>query len=67
MLRPSNEQIAHDMAMAFIQADLSSISGSERLEELKAIKDDADPSKPNTSTIIDNFNRYYRIILDDLR
>lgn len=55
------------MAMAFIQADLSSISGSDRLEELKAIKDDADPSKPNTSTIIDNFNRYYRIILDDLQ
>ena len=66
MSRPSNEQIAHDMAMAFIQADLSSISGSERLEELKSIKDDADPSKSNTSTIIDNFNRYYRIILEDL-
>lgn len=67
MSRPSNEQIAHDMAMAFIQADLSSISGNERLEEIEAIKDDADPTKPNTSTIIDNFNRYYQIILKDLR
>ncbi|WP_076462057.1 hypothetical protein [Limosilactobacillus caccae] len=67
MSRPSNEQIAHDMAMAFIQADLSSMSGNERLEEIEAIKDDADPAKPNTSTIIDNFNRYYQIILKDLR
>ncbi|MCH9393134.1 hypothetical protein MM193_00275 [Limosilactobacillus reuteri] len=67
MSRPSNEQIAHDMAMAFIQADLSSMSGNERLEEIEAIKDDADPTKPNTSTIIDNFNHYYQIILKDLR
>lgn len=67
MSRPSNEQIAHDMAMAFIQADLSSMSGNERLKEIEAIKDDADPAKLNTSTIIDNFNRYYQIILKDLR
>lgn len=66
MSQLTNEQIAHDMAMAFVQADLNSMNGKERLAELKAIKDDADPSKPDTTTIIDNFNRYYRIILKDL-
>lgn len=47
-----NEKLAQGLALAFVQASLSGMSESDRLEELKAIKDDADPSKPNTTTLL---------------
>lgn len=62
-----NEKLAQGLALAFVQASLSGMSESDRLEELKAIKDDADPSKPNTTTVIDNYKRYYKDILNDLQ
>ncbi len=62
-----NEKLAQGLALAFVQASLSGMSESDRLEELKAIKDDADPNKPNTTTVIDNYKRYYKDILNDLQ
>lgn len=62
-----NEKLAQGLALAFVQASLSGMSESDRLEELKAIKDDANPSKPNTTTVIDNYKRYYKDILNDLQ
>lgn len=61
------EKLAQGLALAFVQASLSGMSESDRLEELKAIKDDADPNKPNTTTVIDNYKRYYKDILNDLQ
>ena len=63
----NKEKLAQGLALAFVQADLSEMSTSDRLDEITAIKDDANPDKPNTTTVIDNYKRYYKAILSDLQ
>lgn len=66
MAKISNEQLAHDMAMAFVQADLNDMSGTQRVEELSLIHQNVQANKSNSTTIISNYKHYYITILQYL-
>ncbi|WP_308556180.1 hypothetical protein [uncultured Lactobacillus sp.] len=62
MDNPSNKQIAHDMAMAFVQADLNEMTGNQRQEELLLINRNAKVGKAKSTTIMTNYQHAYSTI-----
>lgn len=63
MSQPTNKQIAHDMAMAFVQADLNEMSRDKRQEELLLINKNAQSKKATSTTIMSNYDYAYSTIL----
>lgn len=60
-----NETRAHDLAMAFIQADINNLSGSERTDERLSILHNAN-SDTHEANLIDSYNHLYDSILKNL-
>lgn len=60
-----NEQRAYDLALAYIQADINSLSGVERTEEKLSILHNAG-SNTKEANLIDSYNHLYDSILKSL-
>lgn len=66
MSRISNEQLAHDMAMAFVQADINEMGSENRLEELKIMEDNINAGEIQANSPFLNYHHYYDLFLKHL-
>lgn len=67
MPKISNEQLAHDMAMTFVQADVNELGPNRRLEELKIMQDNLEAGKLKTNSLYLNYHHYYDLFLNHLQ
>ena len=67
MPKISNEQLAHDMAMTFVQADVNELGPNRRLEELKIMQDNLEAGKLKTNSLYLNYYHYYDLFLNHLQ
>ncbi len=66
MAKVSKEQLAHDMAMAFVQADVNEMGSNNRLAELKIMEDNLKAGKLNSNSLFLNYDHYYSLFLKHL-
>ncbi|MEY8441849.1 hypothetical protein AALA17_04215 [Lactobacillaceae bacterium 24-114] len=66
MSKISNEQLAHDMAMTFVQADVDEMGSANRLDELRILEENLKAGKVKANSLYVNYHHYYKLFLNHL-